>query len=57
MKKKKQTGKAIVRFLDRLCGLVIAAGIVLVLFGLALEWIVVKGPSPALHDSFVMTMI
>ena len=57
MKKKKQTGKAIVRFLDRLCGLVIAAGIVLVLFGLALEWIVVKGPSPALRDSFVMTMI
>ena len=57
MKKKKQTGKAIVRFIDRLFGLVVAAGIVLVLFGLALEWIVVKGPSPALRDSFVMTMI
>ena len=57
MKKKKQTGKAIVRFIDRLFGLVLAAGIVLVLFGLALEWIVVKGPSPALRDSFVMTMI
>ena len=57
MKKKKQTGKAITRFIDRLFGLVLAAGIVLVLFGLALEWIVVKGPSPALRDSFVMTMI
>ena len=57
MKKKKQTGKVIVRFIDRLFGLVLAAGIVLVLFGLALEWIVVKGPSPALRDSFVMTMI
>ncbi len=57
MKKKKQTGKAITRVIDRLFGLVLAAGIVLVLFGLALEWIVVKGPSPALRDSFVMTMI
>lgn len=57
MKKKKQTGKVIVRFIDRLFGLVLAAGIILVLFGLALEWIVVKGPSPALRDSFVMTMI
>ena len=57
MKKKRQTGKAIARFIDRLFGLVLAAGIVLVLFGLALEWIVVKGPSPALRDSFVMTMI
>ncbi len=57
MKKKKQTGKAIARFIDRLFGLFLAAGIVLVLFGLALEWIVVKGPSPALRDSFVMTMI
>lgn len=55
--KKKQTGKAIVRVIDRLFGLVLAAAIVLVLFGLALEWILVKGPSPALRDSFVMTMI
>ena len=57
MKKKKQTGKAIVRFIDRVFGLVLAAGIVLAAFGLALEWILVKGPSPALRDSFVMTMI
>ena len=56
MKKKKQTGKTIVRVIDRLFGLVLAAGIVLVLFGLALEWILVKGPSPALRDSFTMTM-
>ncbi len=57
MKKKKQTGKAVARVIDRLFGLVLAAGIVLVAFGLALEWILVKGPSPALRDSFVMTMI
>ena len=57
MKKKKQTGKAFVHFIDRLFGLVLAAVIVLGVFGLALEWILVKGPSPALRDSFVMTMI
>ena len=57
MKKKRQTGKGLIRFIDRLFGLILAAGIILVLFGLALEWIVVKGPSPALRDSFVMTMI
>ena len=56
MKKKKQTGKAIVRFLDRLTGLIVAVGIVGVIFGLALEWILVKGPSLALRDSLVMTM-
>ena len=57
MKKRKQTGKALVRFIDRLFGLVLAAGIVLAAFALTLEWILVKGPSPALRDSFVMTMI
>ena len=57
MKKKKQTGKALARVIDRLFGLILAAGIVVVLFGLALEWIIVKGPSPALRDSFTMTMI
>ena len=57
MKKKRQTGKALVRFIDRLFGLVVAAVLVFGAFGLALEWVLVKGPSPALRDSFVMTMI
>ncbi len=57
MKKKKQTGKAVVRVIDRLFGLVLAGVIVIGIFGLALEWILVKGPSPALRDSFTMTMI
>ena len=62
MKKKKKknsesAGSAVVRFIDRVFGLFLAAGIVLGIFGLALEWILVKGPSPALRDSFVMTMI
>ncbi len=61
MKKKKNktnsAGSSVVRFIDRLFGLLLAAGIVMAVFGLALEWILVKGPSPALRDSFVMTMM
>ena len=57
MKKKSGAGHAIVRLIDRIFGLILAAGIVICAFGLALEWILVKGPSPALRDSFVMTMI
>ncbi|MBR4473045.1 MAG: phosphodiester glycosidase family protein [Oscillospiraceae bacterium] len=57
MKKKREGGKAVVRLIDRVFGLFLAAGIVLGIFGLALEWVLLKGPSPALRDSFVMTMI
>ena len=56
-RKKKKTGSGFVRFIDRVFGLILAAVIVLGIFGLALEWVLVKGPSPALRDSFVMTMI
>lgn len=55
-KKKKKSGSGFVRFIDRVFGLVLATVIVGGIFGLALEWILVKGPSPALRDSFVMTM-
>lgn len=57
MKKKKKTGQAVVRLIDRIFGLFLAAAIVFGFFGLALEYILLKGPSPALRDSFVMTMI
>ena len=57
MKKKKKTGQAVVRLIDRIFGLFLAAAIVFGIFGLALEYILLKGPSPALRDSFVMTMI
>ena len=56
-KKTKSGGSALVRFIDRVFGLIVAAVIVGGIFGLALEWILVKGPSPALRDSFVMTMM
>ena len=57
MKKKRKGGQTAVRVIDRIFGLVVAAVIVFGVFGLALEWIIVKGPSPELRDSFVMTMI
>ena len=56
-KKRKSGGSALVRFIDRVFGLIVATVIVGVVFGLTLEWILVKGPSPALRDSFVMTMM
>ena len=56
-KKTKSGGSALVRFIDRVFGLIVATVIVGVVFGLTLEWILVKGPSPALRDSFVMTMM
>ena len=57
MKKKNNAGKTVVRVIDRFFGLFLAAAIVFGIFGLTLEWILLKGPSPALRDSFVMTMI
>ena len=57
MKKKKSGGKTAVRVIDRIFGLIIAAVIVLGVFGLALEWVILKGPSPELRDSFVMGML
>ena len=56
-KKTKSGGSALVRFIDRVFGLIVATVIVGGIFGLTLEWILVKGPSPALRDSFVMTMM
>ena len=57
MKKKSKAGQTVVRLIDRIFGLFLAAGIVFGIFGLTLEWVLLKGPSPALRDSFVMTMI
>ena len=41
-KKKRSGGSALVRFIDRIFGLVLAAVIVGGIFGLALEWVLVK---------------
>ena len=43
MKKKNKAGQTVVRLIDRIFGLFLAAGIVFGIFGLTLEWILLKG--------------
>ena len=45
------------RIIDRVFGFFIATGIVIGCACLALEYIIVKGPSPSLSNAFVMTML
>jgi len=55
-RKKKAKRKKIMRIVDRVFGFFLATGILLGVSGLALEYVLVKGPSPALRDTFVLTM-
>ena len=54
--KKTKAGKTASRVIDRIFGIILATVIVVGICGLGLEWVLVKGPSPALKESFVMTM-
>lgn len=54
--KKKARRKRFMRVVDRIFGFFLATGILIGVSGLALEFVLVKGPSPALRDTFVMTM-
>lgn len=55
-KKKKAKQRRVMRVLDRIFGFFLATGIVFGCAGLALEYVLVKGPSPALKNTFIMTM-
>ena len=44
------------RFINRILGILVVTGIVIGCAGLALEYILLKGPSPALRETFAMTM-
>lgn len=55
-KAKKAKRKKFWRVIDRIFGFFLATGIVVGCACLALEFILVKGPSPALRNLFVMTM-
>ena len=44
------------RFWDRVAGFIIVTGLVVGCACLTLEYIIVKGPSPALRDMFISTM-
>ena len=56
-RRKKKRMRTISVVVDRIFGVFLATGIMLGLAGLGLEYVLVKGPSPALRDTFVMTML
>lgn len=56
-RRKKARRRKTMRIIDRIFGFFLATGIVIGCACLALEYIIVKGPSPSLSDAFVMTML
>ena len=56
-RRKKARRRKAMRIIDRIFGFFLATGIVVGCACLALEYIIVKGPSPSLSNAFVMTML
>ena len=54
---KKARRKKVQRVIDRIFGFILATGILFGVSGLAVEYVLVKGPSPALRNMFVNTML
>lgn len=54
--KKSKRGRAR-RIIDRIFGFILVSGILFGVGGLAVEYVLVKGPSPALKDKFINTML
>lgn len=56
-RKSRAVRRKVGRVIDRIFGFVLATCIVFGLSGLALEYVLIKGPSPALKETFVNTML
>ena len=56
-RKRRARRRAIGRVIDRIFGFFLVTGILFGLGGLGLEYVLVKGPSPALKETFIMTML
>ena len=56
-RRKKARRRKIGTVIDRIFGFILATCIMIGLAGLGLEYVLVKGPSPALKETFVMTML
>lgn len=56
-RKKRQKRKKIGTVIDRIFGFILVTGIMFGVAGLSLEFVLVKGPSAALKETFVMTML
>ena len=54
---KKARRKKVQRVIDRIFGFILTTGILFGVAGLAVEYVLVKGPSPALRNMFVNTML
>lgn len=55
-REKKRRAKKRSRIINRIFGFVLTTGILFGMCGLALEYVLIKGPSPSLRDTFAMTM-
>lgn len=56
LRAKKRKAKKRKRIANRIFGFFLTTGILFGVCGLALEYVLIKGPSPALRDTFAMTM-
>lgn len=56
-RRKKARRRKIGTVIDRIFGFILATCIMIGLAGLGLEYVLIKGPSPALRDTFVYTML
>lgn len=57
LRRKRRRRRAVRRFFDRVFGFVLATCIMAGLAGLGVEYVLVKGPSPALKNRFISTML
>lgn len=55
-REKKRKAKRRSRIINRIFGFFLTTGILFGVCGLALEYVLIKGPSPSLRDTFAMTM-
>lgn len=55
-REKKKRARKRSRIINRIFGFFLTTGILIGVCGLALEYVLIKGPSPALRDTFAMTM-
>ena len=55
--KKKEREERAIRGMNRFIGFLLTTVVLIGVLGLGVEYVLVKGPSPALRDTFVMTML
>ena len=56
-RKKEERQKKAISVINKILGFFMTTAILIGVAGLSLEYVLVKGPSPSLKDTFVMTML